>query len=121
MTDLVESKIWTIEDGIGVIRLDRSVYDETVAVSAAHSISDEFAAKVETSVDELRIFVAPAIAVANVENGCTRFLRLLNDHTLRARLKTETAAIRNLLYAEAFSRISVIRPPASDPDEKIAG
>ncbi len=98
----------------GIIRLDLDVraYRLSAVKKAAYRFAERCTAMIG-EVQEQRVHVAlgfgPSVSEQAAQDVVRRFFDELLDQELREQIADETAAIRPLILAQAFSKVDVIK------------
>lgn len=111
-----------IEAGAAAMRFQGAVYSQTAITAAAHAMSGRCHVHVEIdSPSDFVVRVRPKRSIDSVTDLAGELANTALDYVLRERLKAETEPVRNLLLAQAFSRVNLISPvtdraePEDDP------
>ena len=94
------------------VRFDCALYSDIAVQKAAHEYSGEFSFKISRAAEsnEFICLVRP-LETNSLENFSSAiFENRVLDHQLRLRLSDETAPVKNLIIAQAFSKTSLITP-----------
>ena len=90
---------------------DPAVYALMAIEKAAYRFSDRFTCQIETTQAGLQVMLKPKRADMSEETHQTAlddFQTEVLDQNLREKIKLETAPIRNLILAHAFSRTGLV-------------
>jgi His-Xaa-Ser system protein HxsD len=109
----------TDSDGLGravdvAVRADLRIYGEEAVLKAAHRFGDRCHVHLERHENAIVCRLRPKRPLENLDSLAGEFSNELADQSLRARLLEQTAAVRNLLLAQAFSGLNLIRPELDD-------
>lgn len=100
-------------DGTAVrMTIDLRTYRLSAVKKAAYRMADRFTAILGTIADEQLPIVftfKPGVAEANVLKAVRLFFQELLDQDLREHVADETAPMRTLILAQAFSKTDLIR------------
>ncbi len=100
------------------VDVDLSVYPLDVVKKAAYRLTDRFALAVQLDGNKAvcTLSFEPGAETDSVELGLRLFQKELLDQDLRSTVRDETAGIRNLILAHAFSKTGLISDdPISGP------
>lgn len=93
------------DEMITKLALDNTVYSVDVIQKAAYSLIDRLVVLIISAGDTTTCEIEPTAGhEASFEIALQDFKRELLDHSLRAKIKSETEPMRNLVLAYAFSR-----------------
>jgi His-Xaa-Ser system protein HxsD len=86
----------------------KAAYSSTALQKAAYEVASELTIVIK---EEGQNFVADVTSVAKekAEPDVSAFVRCANDYALRERLASQTAPLRNLILAHAYSKTQFIR------------
>lgn len=90
---------------------DPAVYALIAIEKAAYRFSDRFTCQIETTQARLQVTLKPKRANMSEEThqvALDDFQTEVLDHNLREKIKLETAPMRNLILAHAFSRTGLV-------------
>lgn len=109
MTDLLDARF---AEGRLAFTLDARVYRLTAMKKAAYRFADRFTASFQPGAsDEIRVELAFKSGTEErvARDALPTFMRELLDQDLREQISEETAPLRTLILAQAFSRTDLIR------------
>ena len=86
-----------------ILELDASVYPTDVVEAASYRFIDKFSVVVSNTGDKLVLEIT-FDGKSNAEQLTQLFKKELLDQKLRNKIRSETAQVRNLVIAYAFSR-----------------
>jgi len=104
-----------------VIEFDASVYSLLAIQKACHRFTNEASFEIRPVVREGASFVQVSLSLLaeRDEGGLTLLVQQLNnevlDQQLREQVREQTASVRNLILAYAFSRTGLIAPDGAPP------
>ncbi len=90
---------------------DPAVYALIALEKAAYRFSDRFTCQIETTPTGLQVTLKPKRGDMSTEThraALDDFQTEVQDQNLREKIKLETAPIRNLILAHAFSRTGLV-------------
>lgn len=93
------------------LTFDLAVYSLLAVEKAAYRFSDRFACQLESTAAGLKVELTPKRADMSDESrdiALNDFKIEVLDQNLREKIKLETAPVRNLILAHAFSRTGLI-------------
>lgn len=93
------------------IIFDPSIYSLLAIEKAGYRFSDRFACLIESTAEGLVVQLTPRrtdMSDVARENAINDFKTEVLDQNLREKIKVETAPVRNLILAHAFSRTGLI-------------
>ena len=100
----------TLPDGTRLLTFDTSVYRLSAIKKAAYKFGGHFYALVEQHEHITEVRLRPKESCASPDTLAGEFCNEVLDQELRETIAEETAGIRNLLLAQAFSKTSLIDP-----------
>lgn len=92
------------------IRFDAALYSADAVKRALYRFGDRFVADVKLLSGEFVCSIEfPAnVSAEAIQRDTTSFKKEVLDQDLREKIRTETAAVRNLILAHAFSKTGLI-------------
>lgn len=92
------------------VRVDLTVYSLDSIKRAAYRLTDRFALdlRVEDNTAMCDLIFDEGTSAEAMEQGTSQFRKELLDQDLRTSINHETAAVRNLILAHAFSKTGLI-------------
>lgn len=100
------------------VRIDCSIYRLNAVKKAAYRFLDRFHVTIESAEDGVTVAFMAKRASESMDSIEHHFYDELLDQELREEVATETAGIRNLLMAQAFSNVSLLDPIGDGADYK---
>ena len=96
---------------------DSRVYRLSAVKKAAYRFGDRCCANVEVASDNcIRVQIQPRVVSESVSDLEFEFRNEVLDQELREQIAAETERIRNLILAEAFSKVSIINEAGDSAD-----
>ena len=93
------------------LTFDAAVYSQVAVQKACYRFSDRFASLIKTSPEGLEVTLTPKrkdMSEEGREAALNDFKTEVLDQNLREKIQLETAGVRNLILAHAFSRTGLI-------------
>ena len=106
------------EEGL-LIRFDSGVYRLSAIKKAAYKFADRFHVLIETTPGGVLARLRAKTGLASPEAIAGDFCNEVLDQDLREHVQEETAPIRDLLLAQAFSATSLIDGQGEDADYRV--
>jgi His-Xaa-Ser system protein HxsD len=106
-TDFVANQL---PDGTQVFTFDSKVYRLSAIKKAAYKFGGLFHILIEQHDHDTEVHMKPKESSAPIDKLVGEFCNEVLDQELRETVAEETAGIRNLLLAQAFSKTSLIDP-----------
>lgn len=88
------------------VPLSANVYSAKAALKAAHEMTDRYVVKVSEENGEIGVCLRTMEGSIDAGRAAGEFLNRVADHRLREILDRETEATRNVILANALSRVS---------------
>lgn len=92
------------------VRFDASVYSADAVKRALYRFSDRFVADIKQQDSEFVCLIEfpTGVSAEAMQRDTASFKKEVLDQDLREKIRAETAAVRNLILAHAFSKTGLI-------------
>src|SRR5450631_661053 len=95
-------------DGRLIVGFDQTVYSLSAVKKAAYKYSDSFEILIQQNAKCVDVLLTPKQALTKATRNGPDFCNEVLDQQLREEIGSETAAIRNVLLAHAFSKTGLL-------------
>jgi His-Xaa-Ser system protein HxsD len=90
------------------LEFSKSAYSSTVLQKAAYEVAADLTIVIKEEGNNY-VIAATSATKAEMEPDVSNFVRIANDYALREKLANQTAPLRDLILAHAYSKTQFVR------------